>query len=69
LRANPKISVGGLSHHVGRPGKNSILDPPCGMPVLGDLPTGIECADWTYGEEKQDKAEQKQSRSDSLHCF
>src|SRR5208282_3743403 len=68
LRSNPKISVSGLGHHVGRPGKNSILYPPCGVPILRDLPAGIECVDWTWGEEKQDKAEQKQSRSVSFHC-
>jgi hypothetical protein len=63
LRSNPEISVGGLGHHVGYPSKNSILYPPCGVPILRDLPTGIECADRTYGYEKQDKAEQKSQRA------
>jgi hypothetical protein len=65
LRSNPKISVSGLGHHVGRPGKNTILYPPCGVPILRDLPTGIECVDWA-GEEKKDEAPQKHFRDVEL---
>jgi hypothetical protein len=62
LRTDPKISVGGLSNRVWRPGKNSILYPPCGVPILRELHTRIECADWMYGEEKKGEAAEKQSR-------
>jgi len=69
LHSNPKISVGGLGNRVGRSSKNSILYSPCRVPILKICLTGIECADWIYGKEKEDKAEQKKSRSNLLHCF
>jgi hypothetical protein len=65
LRANPKISVCGLGNRVGCASKNAILNPPCAVPVLRNLPVRIECVE-RMGKAKKDEAGQKHPRDVEL---
>ena len=51
-RSDPQISVSGLCNSKWSAAKNSVLNPPCGVCVLGDLAGRVDCPERAYCEEK-----------------
>jgi hypothetical protein len=61
LRSNPQISIGCLRNRVWRTAKDSVLNPPSGVRVLGDVEGRINCPDSILSGE-----EQEQQKADKL---
>src|ERR1700688_3939372 len=56
-RSDPQISVSGLCNSKWSAAKNSVLNPPGGVCVLGNMAAGINCPDQLHSEKKQQKAQ------------
>lgn len=52
FRSDPQISIRSLCNCTRRAAKDSVLNPPCGVCVLGDVARRIDCPDRAYCEEK-----------------
>ena len=58
FRTDPQISIRGLCYRIHRAAKDSVLNPPGGVCVLGNVAGRINCPDQAHCEKKQQKEEE-----------
>src|SRR6266481_7671490 len=68
-RSDPQISIRGLCNRIRHAAKDSVLNPPGGVSVLGDLAGRIDSPDAVHSEEKQQKAEKLPPGNIRAICF
>src|SRR5258708_34306834 len=62
FRSDPQISIRSLCNRIRRATKDSVLNPPGGMCVLGDMAGRIPPPDRVHCEERKKKEEKKKTR-------
>src|SRR5260370_16130815 len=68
LRSDPQISICGLCNSIWRSAKDSVLNPPGGVSILGDAVARIYGPDRPCCEQEQE-AKRKESLNTQLPCL